>query len=283
MSVPPAPDPVATTSAPTSATGTASAAAAGVPRRQALGREVLIVLGISLGSSAVYAVLRIIDRLTVAVALNQQSSSLNNAVTPDRPWLDLAYQLTAIVVALVPVAAALYLLRVVAPPATFSPSRFLGLDLRRPGFDLGSGLLLSALIGIPGLGLYVAAKALGLNTQVAAANLGGAWWTVPVLVLAAVQNAVLEEVIVVGYLFTRLRQLGWQVPVVLVASAGLRGSYHLYQGFGGFVGNLVMGLVFGLVYLRWRRVGPLVVAHTVLDVVAFVGYTLARDHVSWLH
>jgi len=181
-----------------------------------------------------------------------------------------------------PVAAALYLLRVVAPPATFSPSRFLGLDLRRPGFDLGSGLLLSALIGIPGLGFYVAAKALGLNTQVAAANLGGAWWTVPVLVLAAVQNAVLEEVIVVGYLFTRLRQLGWQVPVVLVASAGLRGSYHLYQGFGGFVGNLVMGLVFGLVYLRWRRVGPLVVAHTVLDVVAFVGYTLARDHVSWL-
>lgn len=282
MSVTPAPEPVATTSAPTSAPGAASTTAAAVHRRRGLGREVLIVLGISLGSSAVYAVLRIIDRLTVSVALNQQSSSLNNAVTPDRPWLDLAYQLTAIVVALVPVAAALYLLRVVAPPATFSPSRFLGLDLRRPGFDLGSGLLLSALIGVPGLGLYVAAKALGLNTQVAAANLGGAWWTVPVLVLAAVQNAVLEEVIVVGYLFTRLRQMGWRVPVVLVASAVLRGSYHLYQGFGGFVGNLVMGLVFGLVYLRWRRVGPLVVAHTVLDVVAFVGYTLARDHVSWL-
>ncbi|WP_411284003.1 CPBP family intramembrane glutamic endopeptidase [Lapillicoccus sp.] len=279
MPVSPAPEPVATTSAPGAASTTAAGA---VPRRRALGREVLIVLGISLGSSAVYAVLRIIDRLTISVALNQQSSSLNNAVTPERPWLDLAYQLTAIAVALVPVAAALYLLRVVAPPATFSPSRFLGLDLRRPGFDLRSGLLLSALIGIPGLGLYVAAKALGLNTQVAAANLGGAWWTVPVLVLAAVQNAVLEEVIVVGYLFTRLRQMGWQVPVVLVASAVLRGSYHLYQGFGGFVGNLVMGLVFGLVYLRWRRVGPLVVAHTVLDVVAFVGYTLARDHLSWL-
>ena len=283
MSVTPAREPVAATTAPMSAPGAASTTAtAAAVHRRGLGREVLIVLGISLGSSAVYAVLRIIDRLTVSVALNQQSSSLNNAVTPDRPWLDLAYQLTAIVVALVPVAAALYLLRVVAPPATFSPSRFLGLDLRRPGFDLGSGLLLSALIGIPGLGLYVAAKTLGLNTQVAAANLGGAWWTVPVLVLAAVQNAVLEEVIVVGYLFTRLRQMGWRVPVLLVASAVLRGSYHLYQGFGGFVGNLAMGLVFGLVYLRWRRVGPLVVAHTVLDVVAFVGYTLARDHVSWL-
>jgi len=252
-------------------------------RRGALGREVVIILGLSLGASAVYAVLRIVDRLTVQVALNQQTSSLNNSVTPDRPWLDLAYQLTAIAVGLVPVAATFYVLRNVVPPGPLPPGRLLGLDRQRPLFDVGAGLFLAAAIGIPGLGLYVAARALGLNTQVAAANLTGAWWTVPVLVLSAVQNAVLEEVIVVGYLFTRLRQIGWRVPFVLAASALLRGSYHLYQGFGGFVGNLVMGLVLGLVYLRWRRVGPLVVAHTVLDVVAFVGYTLAKDHLSWLH
>ncbi len=251
-------------------------------RRGALGAEVLILLGLSLGASALYAVLRIVDRLTVAVPLGQQTSSLNSSVTPDRPWLDLAYQLLAIAVALVPVAAALYLLRHVDPPTPGSPARFLGLDLRRPGFDLGGGLALAAVIGIPGLGLYVAARVLGFNTQVAAANLTAAWWTVPVLVLAAVQNALLEEVVVVGYLVTRLRQLGWRVPLVLGTSAVLRGSYHLYQGFGGFVGNAVMGLVFGLVYLRWRRLGPLVVAHTVIDVVAFVGYTLARDHLGWL-
>ncbi len=261
---------------------TAEPAPVAADRRGTLGREVLIVLGLSLGASGVYAVLRIIDRLTVQVALGQQSSSLNNSVTPDRPWLDLAYQLAGIGLGLVPVAAAIYLLRHVLAPAPYSPSRFLGLDWRRPRFDLGAGLLLAAVVGIPGLGLYVAAKALGFNTQVAAANLAGAWWTVPVLVLAAIQNAVLEEVIVVGYLFTRLRQLAWRTPVVVVTAAVLRGSYHLYQGFGGFVGNLAMGLLFGLVYLRWRRVGPLVVAHTVLDVVAFIGYTLAKDHVSWL-
>ena len=56
----------------------------------------------------------------------------------------------------------------------------------------------------------------------------------------------------------------------------IRGSYHLYQGFGGFVGNMIMGVIFGLIYLRWKRVGPLVVAHTMLDVVAFVGYALRR-------
>jgi membrane protease YdiL (CAAX protease family) len=62
----------------------------------------------------------------------------------------------------------------------------------------------------------------------------------------------------------------------------VRGSYHLYQGFGGFVGNLVMGLLFGWVYTRTRRVGPLVVAHTLLDVVAFVGYALLKNHLGFL-
>ena len=43
-----------------------------------------------------------------------------------------------------------------------------------------------------------------------------------------------------------------------------------------------MGALFGLVYLRWRRVAPLIVAHTLLDVAAFVGYALLAPHVGWL-
>ena len=66
------------------------------------------------------------------------------------------------------------------------------------------GLLIALGIGIPGLGLYLGARELGLNTQVQASGLADNWWTVPVLILSAVQNAMLEEVIVIGYLFTRL-------------------------------------------------------------------------------
>ena len=58
----------------------------------------------------------------------------------------------------------------------------------------------------------------------------------PVLILAAIENAVLEEVIVVGYLITRLRSFGLRLPMMITSSALLRGSYHLYQGFGAFVG-----------------------------------------------
>jgi membrane protease YdiL (CAAX protease family) len=104
---------------------------------------------------------------------------------------------------------------------------------------------------------------------------------VPVLVLSALQNAVLEEVIVVGYLLTRLEQMGVGARWAVGISAVVRGSYHLYQGFGGFVGNIVMGVVFALVWRRWRRVGPLVVAHALIDIVAFVGYALLKDHLPW--
>lgn len=203
---------------------------------------------------------------------------MNTSSAPDRPWLDLAYQLAGIAIALVPVVLALHLLaRELARPA-----RLQGFDLTRPGRDLLLGALLAAMIGIPGLGLYLAARELGLNTTIAAANLPSIWWAVPVLILASIQNAVLEEVLMVGYLFTRWAQAGGSMWTIILTSALIRGTYHLYQGFGGFVGNIVMGIFLGWVYTRTRRVMPLVIAHTLLDVVAFVGYAVLVDRVSWL-
>ena len=222
--------------------------------------------------------LRIIERLTRAEPLTQQTLDAEPSATPDRPWLDLTYQLVSIAFALVPVLLALYLLNLTDRPSALR----IGFDLRRPRVDLGFGLLVAVCIGIPGLGLYLGARALGLNTQVQASGLTDQWWTMPVLILSAFQNAVLEEVIMIGYLFTRFAQLGWRIWLIIVVSALIRGSYHLYQGFGGFAGNLVMGVVFGLIYLRWKRVTPLVVAHTLLDIAAFVGYALVAAHVSWL-
>jgi membrane protease YdiL (CAAX protease family) len=67
-----------------------------------------------------------------------------------------------------------------------------------------------------------------------------------------------------------------------VVAATVRGSYHLYQGFGGFAANFAMGLIFGGLFFRWKRVMPFIVAHTLMDTVAFVGYALLAGHVSWL-
>ena len=255
----------------------APGAAAG-PTRRYLFAESFLLLGVSLGASGIYSLLNIVNRLTQGTPLSAQTSTLNNSVTPDRPWLDLAYQLVGVGLGVVPAVLAIVLLTRDDARARHT----IGFDLREPARDLVRGAGLAALVGIPGLGLYAAARALGFNTTVAAANLTDHWWSVPVLVLAAAQNAVLEEVVMIGYLYTRWLRAGWTLPRVMVVSALIRGSYHLYQGFGGFVGNAVMGLIFGYVYTRTRRVGPLVVAHTILDVVAFVGYTLLKSHLSWL-
>ena len=243
--------------------------------------EMLVVLGISLGQSAVYALLSLINKLTQEVALNRQTTSINTSKTPDRPWLDLVCQVANLMFPLVPVALVLYLLWVYQRPHG-GPLRSMRFDLRRPGFDLGVGSAVFVGIGIGGLVLYYVSRELGYNTSVSPANLTAAWWTVPMLLLLAVKNAVLEEVVMVGYLFTRWRQTGGGIVAVLVGSALIRGAYHLYQGFGGFIGNVVMGVLFGWLYLRAKRVMPLVVVHSLLDIFAFVGYALLKPHIPWL-
>jgi len=249
----------------------------GSGERRRLGWETLLLLGVSLGASAIWSVLSIIEKLTRNVPLRSQTTAMNQSATPDRPWLDLAYQLAGILIQVVPVALAVYLLSMVARPALeMTASRFIGFDRTQPGRDLVRGLGLAALIGLPGLGFYFLAKAIGINTNVSAANLTAVWWSAPVLTLAAIGNALVEEVVMVGYLFTRWRQLDWSWPVVIGVSALVRGTYHLYQGFGGFAGNVVMGLVLGYVFARTRRVMPLVVCHAVLDIVAFVGYSVLK-------
>ncbi len=182
--------------------------------------------------------------------------------------------------ALVPVALALYLLSL--DPDKPSPLRRLGITGDHRGRDVLWGAGIAAAIGLPGLGLYAAGRALGITAEVIPSPVDQYWWTVPVLILSALQNAILEEVVVVGFVMTRLRQMGWNVWATIVTSALIRGSYHLYQGFGQALGNVVMGLVFGYFYTRTKRVLPLIVAHTIMDVVVFVGYPLLKDHVDWL-
>ena len=243
------------------------------------GLEMLIVLFLGLGRSAVYSVLSIIEELTRPnQPLNQQTTSMNTSAVPDRPWLDLAYQVSYIVFPLVQVLLVLYLLHLTHEHAR----RLIGFDLRRPLPDLAWGFGIAAGIGIPGLGVYLGARALGLNTNVSPANLAENWWTVPVLIGLAAMNGIVEEVTMLGYVLTRFSDLGQKPWVGIVTSALIRGSYHLYQGFGGAFGNLVMGLVFGWLYKRFGRVMPLVVAHTLLDIASFVGYALLKPYLSWL-
>jgi membrane protease YdiL (CAAX protease family) len=240
-------------------------------------QEVYLVFALSLGAAGVQALVQFVGDLTRAVPLSRQTAVLNGSAAPGRPWLDLALQLTALITSVVPVLLVAHLLH-----RSGESLADLGFDTTQIRRDLLRGALLAAVVGGAGLGLYLLAHAAGVNLTVVAEDLPEVWWRLPVLVLAALQNAVLEEVLVAGYLLHRLEQLGWSPNRALLVSAVLRGSYHLYQGLGGFIGNLLMGLLFGRLYQRWRRTTPLVVAHALIDLVAFVGYAVLVGHVSWL-
>lgn len=236
--------------------------------------EIVVVLLLSYGMSAMYSIVGIIDRLTRTQALSQQTATINRPLATQELF-DLAYQLLGIASGLTPVALVVWLVWQDEKPRLGSLGLGWETGQRRIGREVASGFGLAALIGIPGIGVYLAARALNLGVTVVPTALDAHWWTVPVLVLWAVRAGLGEEIVVVGYLFNRLRLLGWGPWAIVASAALLRGSYHLYQGFGGFLGNIAMGAIFGALYVKYGRLMPLIVAHVIIDTVAFVGYPLA--------
>ncbi len=229
--------------------------------RRTLAEEMVVVLMLSLLASAVYAVISLLEAPlegTIVASANQSSQ--------------LARQLAGFVFGLAPVFLVVHLVR-----RSGEGLVGIGLAADRPGPDLAKGFGLFVVVGLAGLGIYLGAVELGVNRFVIPAPPLGRWWTVPVLALNALEAAVLEEVIVLGYLVTRLRQLSWSPVAAVAGSSALRASYHLYQGWGGFLGNLAMGVLFAALFLRWRRTWPFVVAHFLLDVAAGLGYIAFRD------
>ena len=129
---------------------------------------------------------------------------------------------------------------------------------------------LFAVMGGGTLVLYQVGRSLEITAQITTSTMEQTWWAVSLLVLSALRHSIVEEMIVVAFLCERLRSLGWSWWLVAVASAVVRASYHLYQGFGPTLGNLVMGLVFVWLYRRGGRLMPLLIAHALLDTVGFL-------------
>jgi membrane protease YdiL (CAAX protease family) len=229
--------------------------------RRTLTEEVVVVLMLSLLASAVYAILSLLEAPlagTVVASANQSTQ--------------LARQLAGFVFGLAPVFLVLHLVR-----RSGEGPGGIGIAFDDPRRDAARGLALFAVVGLAGIGLYLAAVELGVNRFVIPAPPLGHWWTVPVLVMSALEAALLEEVIVLGYLVTRLRQLSWSPVAAIAGSSALRASYHLYQGWGGFLGNLAMGVLFAVLFLRWRRTWPFVAAHFLLDLAAGLGFIAFRE------
>lgn len=226
--------------------------------------EILLVLAVTFGTAGLRAALRLIDSLLKA-PLNQQTTTIYDA-TSTIPWLDLALQACSALTLFAWGGLALFLLddRTHPPRLPHLP-------------DLARGAGFAALIGLPGLAFYVAAVHLGLSKVVVPTTEAV---QIPTSLLWSLANGFGEEIVVVMYLVTRLRQLGWKPWQFIAASAVLRGSYHLYQGISAGLGNIVMGVVFAWYFHKTGRIWPLIIAHFLIDAVAFIAYPLLD--LSWL-
>ena len=264
----PTPVPAARSGAPATLSGAA---------RRLMIWEIIAVFAVSLGINTLHAVVSFIGSVTERQALSEQHAVLNFSQAPGRPWLDLSLQLVSIISGLGPVVLVFYLLaRNGEGPSS------IGVDTTQPGRDLLRGAGLAAVIGGSGLGLYYLAFRAGIALDIVAANLPDVWWRIPILLLSALQDGLLEEILVVGYLLTRLRMIGLSPASAVAIAAVFRGSYHLTQGFGAFIGNVIMGVIFSVLFLRWQRTNPMIIAHFLINAVAFIGYTYLISHVSWL-
>ncbi len=232
------------------------------------------MLAVTFGVSAVIAVLQLTDAVLSGLAGHRVRLNPNQS---RYDLVNLGLNLASIAQLVAWGGLGLYLLW----RGGIGPAK-IGLGRLRWRSDLFGGLGLAALIGVPGLLFYLLARSLGMNAEVEPSALHDTWWRIPVLIIAAFANGFAEEIIVVGYLITRLQQLGVSRRWAVLASSALRGLYHLYQGFGAGLGNLVMGVVFGEVWCRTGRLWPLIIAHGLIDTVAFVGYALLSGHLSWL-
>lgn len=249
-----------------------------VVRGERFGLELLAVLGVSFGMSGIYALLSLIrTEITTKGGVGAASVTVASGPQTAYVWLDLLDSLADVLHGIAPAfLAVVLLLRSPGGPGG-------GIGLNRVGsHEIRQGAGFFALIGIPGLALVYFAHKAGFNAQIVASSFPDVWYRVPVLLLDAFQDGAAEEIVVLAFVLTRLRQLGWSTQRAIAAESVLRGSYHLYQGLGGFAGNAVMGVIFGYFFSRSRRVWPFVIAHFLLDAVSFIGYIYLKDRVSWL-
>jgi membrane protease YdiL (CAAX protease family) len=228
-------------------------------------QELWLVLMVSLGASAIYSILSLARKLTSTQGLAGSVTTINQPLAKT-PWLDLVSQLASISLALVPVLLALYFLRMDNIKIGLIP-------VKR---DWVIGISLPLIIGIPGIALYAVALNLGLTSRIVPSGLGDYWWTPVVLVLAALRSGLQEEIIAVAFFAKKLKIIRPEITIisVIILSSLFRASYHLYQGFSAFIGNFVMGLVFGYLFMRTGRVAPLVIAHTIMNTAVFIGFPL---------
>lgn len=87
---------------------------------------------------------------------------------------------------------------------------------------------------------------------------------------ASLAAGVVEEMVVLAFVVSTLRQAGRRLPEIVIVAVLLRCSYHIYYG-PGVAGIAVWAAFFIWLFLRSGSVIPLIVVHFLWDLTIFLG------------
>jgi membrane protease YdiL (CAAX protease family) len=92
------------------------------------------------------------------------------------------------------------------------------------------------------------------------------------ITLISIINPIYEEVLVVGFVIAALksRKGAW---FAINTSVAIRLLYHFYQGPLALISIVPMGLLFAYVYIRFKRLWPLIVAHGIMDFIGLMAHS----------
>lgn len=105
-------------------------------------------------------------------------------------------------------------------------------------------------------------EAIGKTSISVSAN----WISIGLIVIV---NSFYEEFLLVGYLFKKLEK--YNAVFIIGFSMLIRFSLHTYQGWISLITISSLGLVFGIYYLKFKKLWPLVIAHGFYNLIVFSG------------
>jgi hypothetical protein len=93
----------------------------------------------------------------------------------------------------------------------------------------------------------------------------------PAVLIAMIAVGYREELFFRSYLITRLQELGVRRAGAVAVSTVLFALGHIYQGVLGIAVSLVIGALFGMLYVRRRNLHALAIAHALYNLTVLLG------------
>lgn len=88
------------------------------------------------------------------------------------------------------------------------------------------------------------------------------------ILLMLLVNSIFEEVLLIGYLFKRLKRYPIAIPIVV--GTLIRISFHTYQGIEEIPRVIILEFVLGIFYGKYKKLWPVILAHGIGNLIYFL-------------